>query len=338
MESQIHVPENYRFETFEFKQGGKGGISLDVWYPTRITHGPLRTIVYYHGGFLVFGDRQRYPLWLLDSWAARGGVFVSVDYRLLPESTGVDAVADSVDAYNWVATTLGVRIGAQIGPIAVVGSSAGGYLALTTAGLVTGKKLSAVALIYGVLDPSAARYHTKGSNIFFQPCVDAGPVLEYIKSLQAKGTEGQISGHPFPTNPAADPRSAIVAVFHGEALFPDYLTGVAGLGERIHEQGIEAIPKEHRKLFPVAFGQAATLPPIFILHGKNDAAVPVDQGVDTANKLRGLGVAVTADFPDDAQHGFDSALGNIDIETSELQTPAAQSLRSLINFLDQHTS
>ena len=53
MANQIHVPENYRFETFEFKQGGKGGISLDVWYPTRITHGPLRTIVYYHGGFLV---------------------------------------------------------------------------------------------------------------------------------------------------------------------------------------------------------------------------------------------------------------------------------------------
>jgi len=60
-----------------------------------------------------------------------------------------------------------------------------------------------------------------------------------------------------------------------------------------------------------------------------------------AEKLKKAGTQVTTEFPVDAQHGFDVALGRIDIESvssGDSNSPAVDSLKRAIEFLDKEVS
>ncbi len=88
-----------------------------------------------------------------------------------------------MDAYEWVLNSLSEQLDIPVGPVILAGSSAGGYLALTTASLAE-RKPAAVLSIYGMLDPLNARYTTNGTNIFGQPPIDTAPVIEKLSALE----------------------------------------------------------------------------------------------------------------------------------------------------------
>ncbi|KAK1625365.1 Alpha/Beta hydrolase protein [Colletotrichum phormii] len=341
----------YTSRTVPFKTTSDITINADVVYPEKSDGSPATVLLHYHGGFLVsppdymmfhtiVGDRYSFlPYWLVHACAARGWVFVTPDYRLMPESTAQASVEDAADAYKWAWSSLPEILGRPVGSLLVAGSSAGGYLALNTA-VSAVKKPSALLLIYGMLDPSGTRYTTSGKNIFDRPPIETGPILETWPMTKASGEDRKpVSAYPISGDPAADRRFALASALHIDALFPDYMTGVSGLAQQIAAQGVTAIPEEHQQLFPLDFGNLNGLPPVMLLHGANDSAVPLDCSTRAAEKLEASGVHVLAEFPPDAQHGFDGRSGDVNVETpaGDVVT-AVESLRKAIGFLEQNAA
>ncbi|KAF4835181.1 Non-reducing polyketide synthase ausA [Colletotrichum tropicale] len=328
----------YTSRTVPFKViSGDTTINADVVYPVKSDGSPAVVLLHYHGGFLIVGDRYSFlPYWLVHACASRGWVFVTPDYRLMPESTAHDAIQDAADAYEWAWSSLPKVLGRPVGSLSLAGSSAGGYLALSTA-VSAVKKPSALLLIYGMLDPSGTRYTSAGKNIFDRPIIATGPILEAWPMRKVSGEYRKpVSAYPI-VDPATDPKFALASALHIDAIFPDYMAGVPGLARQIAAEGITAVPEQHRQLFPLDFGHLSGLPPVMLLHGANDSAVPLECSIKAAGKLQESGVRVLVEFPSDAQHGFDARVGDVNIETSAGDAViAVESLQKAIGFLEQY--
>ena len=84
--------------------------------------------------YQIIGNRFSFlPSWLVSSCVSRGWIFVTPDYRLIPETTAHSCLDDAVDAYNWVLTKMGAEIELDVGKVVIAGSSAGGYVSLVLA-------------------------------------------------------------------------------------------------------------------------------------------------------------------------------------------------------------
>lgn len=286
------------------------------------------------------GDRHAYvPYWLVNGCATRSWIYVTADYRLIPEATAHDAVNDCVDAYKWITSSLATELGITLGPVLLSGSSAGGYLALTSASALLSLPVQqpvALLLIYGVLQPADQRYTTKGMSIYNRTPVDCTPVLTKFAEAQRSAATKVLSGVR-PGTAEDEYRQELIVAFHLEALFPDYMTGVSGLGAAMARDGPWAIPDKHRDLYVVEFDRGKGLPPTILLHGQNDSAVPFQQSVRAAEGLEKMGVTVVREFPVDGEHGYDVRAGNVDVEKDQLGVfpeERFEALRRILKFLD----
>ncbi len=88
--------------------------------------------VWIHGGALIMGRRQGVPQPLMDRLIEAGFTVVSIDYRLAPETKLAAIIEDVEDAFAWIRGQGPDLFRADPDRIAVLGSSAGGYLTLTT--------------------------------------------------------------------------------------------------------------------------------------------------------------------------------------------------------------
>ncbi|KAJ4209628.1 hypothetical protein NW759_013484 [Fusarium solani] len=328
--------EGYSSKTFTYKSVDGLDLKLDALVPLDAPD-QVPVVVHIHGGFLVIGDRYSIqPYWLIKACVRRRWIFVSPDYRLIPEATGHDALEDAVHAYEWVAARLAAQLGIRTGGVILAGSSAGGFLALAAARQATTRPLALIS-IYGMLDLAHERYTRKGTNIMGLPPVNGGPILDQFLAGDRAGA-AVLSGYPWPLDLAKDSRFGLVAALHVEALLIDVVTGVPGLGEAIAAQGPkEAIPAEARPLFPATFGPLGSLPPTLLLHGRNDTGTPFETSLSVMAKLEDAGVRVTAEFPGDAPHGFDVLLGPVDLESQPSTVPDSEAvlgLKKVIGFLD----
>jgi acetyl esterase len=134
-----------------------GGVPARLYTPADPTPG---VIVHAHGGGFVFHDVEVHdPLCRMLANRSRLRV-LSVDYRLAPEHRFPAAHDDVHTAIDWVATRPDLA-----GPLLLHGDSAGGNLALVAA-LRRPDRLTALALVYPFLDPTAAfdsyRTHADG--------------------------------------------------------------------------------------------------------------------------------------------------------------------------------
>lgn len=105
-----------------------------TYQPVRLQHcnaewlqgpgaGTKNVILYLHGGaFLCCGIRTHRRLVSRISAVSQSAVLM-VDYRMLPDATVTDSIADGVDAYRWLLDN-----GYSGEQITVAGDSAGGYL------------------------------------------------------------------------------------------------------------------------------------------------------------------------------------------------------------------
>lgn len=128
---------------------------------------------------------------------------------------------------------------------------------------------------------------------------------------------------------------ALISALHIDALFPDYLTGISGLSHSIASRGIREVLEEHHRIFPLSISSLANIPRTMLLHGMNDSAVPVECSLQAQKKLRAAGSDVFVEFPEDAEHGFDARIGNVNVEGRDGDDiPTVKSLRRVISFLD----
>jgi len=147
--------------------GPAGDIRLRVYTPVDAKEGPLRGLVFFHGGGFVIGDLDTHDD--LCRWLANGSGcrVVSVDYRLAPECPFPAAVEDAVAATQWVCAQKSV-FGIE-GDIAISGDSAGATLATVVCQLfkVSGPKIVFQLLVYpltqlGQPDMPSMRENAKG--------------------------------------------------------------------------------------------------------------------------------------------------------------------------------
>jgi acetyl esterase/lipase len=87
-------------------------------------------ILWLHGGALIFGSRETLSPDQLTKYLQAGYAIISVDYRLAPETKLELIIQDLQDAYEWVRVRGPDLFRIDPDRIAVVGHSAGGYLAL----------------------------------------------------------------------------------------------------------------------------------------------------------------------------------------------------------------
>jgi acetyl esterase/lipase len=104
-------------------------LKLDVYLP-RSRQEPHPTLIYFHGGGWVAGQKERNVLYLLP-YISFGWAVVNVEYRLAQNSLAPAAVEDCRCALRWV-TTHARQYNLDPEKIVLTGSSAGGHLSLIT--------------------------------------------------------------------------------------------------------------------------------------------------------------------------------------------------------------
>ncbi len=124
-------------------------LQLDIYYPAeklgkepweKISEHNKPTLIYFHGGGWMSGDRTSRFLGLLP-YLEKGWCVVNVEYRLLQETNLIGCLNDCIDAINWVddnASTYKF----DTSQIYLSGESAGGHLALL-AGMTNEPELGA---------------------------------------------------------------------------------------------------------------------------------------------------------------------------------------------------
>lgn len=109
--------------------GDGPGRALDV-YHRRDEPAGAPVLLHFHGGGFHSGNKNREARPLIRHLTSRRGfVCVSADYRLQPDATLADQVADVRAAIAWVRAHV-ADVGAEPGTLFVTGSSAGANLAI----------------------------------------------------------------------------------------------------------------------------------------------------------------------------------------------------------------
>jgi acetyl esterase/lipase len=117
-------------QTFIYKKVGELEIKADVHRADDEVTRPV--MVWIHGGALINGGRQRVSNPMREMFLKDGYAIVSIDYRLAPESKLPQIIEDLVDAFKWLRRDGARLFNVDASKIAVLGGSAGGFLALTS--------------------------------------------------------------------------------------------------------------------------------------------------------------------------------------------------------------
>ncbi|KAG4295281.1 hypothetical protein FPRO06_01865 [Fusarium proliferatum] len=245
-------------------------IGVDILIPRRLKSQNPPVIVRIHGGFLITGSSlfpAWFSKWVLDFAEEQDAVIISPNYRLLPEVKGRDIIHDMGNFWNWLhsggpsrhlAAIRQHKLQLNLIRTLLVGESAGGYLALQSvlSGFVRPK---AIIALYPMVDMKAAHfteYYDK--SIVGVPNYPNEDVDKFLSVNVVK-----------PAITEADPPvrldSAMAVVHNGRYLEllgedPDLF-----VLERIKKAALTSSNYE-KSLFP----------PLFLLHGEGDTAVPVD--------------------------------------------------------------
>ena len=134
--------------THVYKSVGKLQIKLDLFQANDQATRPLA--VWIHGGALIMGHRDSVPDRIKTLLSVAGYAIASIDYRLAPETQLAEIIADVEDSFRWLREN-SARLRIDSTKTAVLGGSAGGYLALTT-GFRTTPPPQAIVSLWGYGD------------------------------------------------------------------------------------------------------------------------------------------------------------------------------------------
>jgi len=241
-----------------------GGLALpaDVYVPPG--RGPFPVVLWIHGGALVFGDRGMLPADERDRYLHAGLAVVAIDYRLAPETKLAGILEDLAAAHAWLQRD-GPSLGLDPARLAVVGHSAGGYLALM-AGVRFRPRPQAIVSFYGYGDIDGPWYSRPDPGYLRDPAVSPEEAARAVgREPLAQGDETR--------------RFAYYRYTRQLGLWPQLVAG--------HDPDRE--PHAFDPLCPVR-NVTPDFPPTLLLHGDRDADVPYERSVEMARAFRAAGV------------------------------------------------
>lgn len=242
-------------------------------------------VVWLHGGALIMGDRDTVPPWLLEAGGRNGWALVSIDYRLAPETKLPGVIADVEEAFAWLRGEGSTASPGRVGPIAAIGESAGGYLALVTGFRVRPRPASIVSL-YGYGDLVGEWYSRPSPHpVHHQIVMPRDEALRQV-SGPAIADERRRAGDGY----------AFYQHCRQHGLWPEVVTGWDPDRER--DRFTPFMPLEN---------VTAGFPPTLLIHGSEDTDVPYERSAEMAAALREAGVEHRLIRVDGAEHGLDGA-------------------------------
>jgi acetyl esterase/lipase len=253
-------------------------LRLDVYVP-KAKAGPQPLLVFVHGGGWTVGHKRATAAYadfpgVLASFARRGYVVASVEYRLSGEAPFPAAVQDVKAAVRFLRQQH-ARFGIDAARVAVWGASAGAHIASMVAYTCGEPSLAPV-------DPQLAAY---------SDCVQGfvgwyGPydLARLLQSVLAGADPPDASAHA-----GAPPATADAELLGGLAFLTCTPTGCpADLVARASTIG----------------HVDARDPPALLLHGTADTLVPIAQSVAMAERVRAAGAQVELRELADVGHGW----------------------------------
>ncbi len=242
---------------------GRLVLQADVFRPAG--PGPFPVVLWIHGGALIFGDRGMLPAEERGRYLRAGLAVVSIDYRLAPE-TKLDGILEDLDAaHSWLRRE-GPALGLDPARVAVVGHSAGGYLALV-AGVRFRPRPRAIVSFYGYGDITGDWYSRPDPGYLRGPAVTPEEAERAVaREPIAQGDEAR--------------RFDYYRYTRQQGLWPRAVTG--------HDPDRE--PRAFDPWCPVR-NVTTGFPPTLLLHGDRDEDVPYARSVEMAGALESAGVA-----------------------------------------------
>ena len=263
--------------TFIYKEANGCEIKGD-FYSVGKEHAPL--VVYIHGGGLIFGTRTDMKKEQIDLYLQAGYNVCTIDYRLAPESKLPAIKQDIEDALIWLREHGASKFGFDPERMAVIGSSAGGYLALLSGTFQSRPKV--IVSFYGYGD-IAGDWYRKPSPYFSK--MTAVPEMLVQQLIQKQPiSEGPI-----------ERRYAIYLFCRQQGKWIDYLTD-----------------NREETLDPFCPSKKTdeNYPPTLLLHGDADEDVPYEQSVIMSEALSKAKIKNKLITIKNGKHSFDENMGD----------------------------
>ena len=276
-------------DTYTVKVVGNCRIHADVYQPS--DGGVHPGVVWLHGGALIFGSRSRLHPAQRALYLQAGYSVVAMDYRLAPETRLPEIIEDLRDAFRWLRDEGPERLRVDPRRLAVVGHSAGGYLALM-AGFTVQPRPQAVVAFYGYGDIVGAWYSRPDPFYCQWPLVSPTEAQAVIGSQPISGAVDQQNEDRF--------RFYLYCRQRGL-----WLQKVVGCDP---EAGLAAF----EPFRPVSH-VTSDYPPTLLLHGDHDTDVPYEQSVLMAARLADAGVDHELVTIPNGGHGFDQDMGSPEV-------------------------
>lgn len=258
--------------TVVYKKSEQFEIKAD-FYPTSIQFAPV--IVYIHGGGLFWGSREDMKTEQVEFYLQSGFNVFSIDYRLAPETKLPNIKIDIEDALSWLRHVGIKQFDYNPEKIAVIGSSAGGYLALLSGTFDI--KPQAIVSFYGYGD------------ITGEWAIKPSPHYQKMTTVPKELADMLVSNEVITVGPIQK-RYAIYMYARQNGVWI----------EKINDMGKQDL----LTLCPIN-SVNADYPPTLLLHGTLDEDVPYEQSVDMSQALTKVGVENQFITIPNGKHVFD---------------------------------
>ena len=288
--------------TYTYKKAGNLEIKADVYRSNDDSIKPV--VVSIHGGALIMGHRE----WILEPMQRlaleSGYIYVSIDYRLAPETKLPSIIEDLEDAFVWIRNKGPALFKADASRIAVMGYSAGGYLTLTS-GFRVRPRPRALVSFFGYGDLIGEWYSTPSKHR-----------RHYGKKMTKEEAFGQVDGPPISDGRNRDgDGGAFYQHCRQHGIWPKAVSNWDPITEA-------------EKFYPYMPLKNVTkdYPPTIFIHGDKDTDVPYEMSVMMADELKKHGVEHMLITIPGGEHGLDGG----DPELIESAYKAA------IDFVNDH--
>ncbi|KAB2570943.1 putative carboxylesterase 6 [Lasiodiplodia theobromae] len=293
--------DNFRIFRATYKTVSNHALTTDVLVPIHLLFSPQLPrpsplLLRFHGGGLIAGSSlfpDFFAPWQLALAHRHSAIIVSPNYRLLPESSVADILADIEDFWAWIHSSLaaflaqqtpGVRV--DTGRIITAGDSAGGYLSLQL-GISHADQIRAVTAAYPMVDV-LSRHFTEAyeKRMFGMPQFPRSFIDEHLEKVRTGALPSVVS------EDKRFERGALMFAMTQDGFCREYF------------------PRERRELFPLervgSGGERFPRGGVFVWHGRQDSIVPVEGSVKLEEVVRRVDPGAKFRLTiRDGDHGFD---------------------------------